>query len=386
MKNKHKDISLFSIYFLLFYALLALATTQIIPYLSDIGYNPIQRSIMLATGSVLGIILQIIIGYLSDKHKTIKKLMIIVLLLFGVSTYFFFNHDTKMFIYHYLLLTLSHSLHGTSSGFSDSWVMESGTEVNEHYGLIRGFGSLGWIFGTIIVSKIISNFGYQPIANATLLLMILVILIAMLLKDSEKKHSSVDINIRDIKILLEDKRYVLAVIILFFFSAITTLDSISVIDKILMIGGDQSHIALRFVIMATVEIPFFFFGKRILKRFGYFKLLTLSGTVYLISHLIMGFTANPMVIVSTAFVQGFCFSPFLLVNRNLIFDLSPDNLKSTGQLFANAMLSGLTGLIIPLTLGYITTNISPNVSLYAGSFFALCALILIPQLKNMMDE
>ena len=81
----------FCVIYLLAYGVIALGYTQYVPYLSSIGYNPMERGIVISSYAITTITFQLIFGILSDKYKTVKKLCINAVVAFAIFTYLFFS-------------------------------------------------------------------------------------------------------------------------------------------------------------------------------------------------------------------------------------------------------------------------------------------------------
>ncbi|PRR83725.1 hypothetical protein [Clostridium vincentii] len=93
--------------FVIIYIFAALILTSFVPYLTGIGYNALERGILLSTYAVVGIFLQIIFGFLSDKYHTIKRFTIIALIMLSVSGFLMFIFGTKLFIYHLITVAIA---------------------------------------------------------------------------------------------------------------------------------------------------------------------------------------------------------------------------------------------------------------------------------------
>ena len=65
MKDKKLMIKFCAIYFMI-YAVIALAYTQYVPYLSSIGYNPMERGLLISSYAITTIAFQLIFGILSN--------------------------------------------------------------------------------------------------------------------------------------------------------------------------------------------------------------------------------------------------------------------------------------------------------------------------------
>ncbi|EAC5366814.1 MFS transporter, partial [Listeria monocytogenes] len=65
MEIKHK----FQVIYFVQYATMAILMTQIVPFLTEQGYDALERGWFLASYSITTILFQLVIGYYSDKSK-----------------------------------------------------------------------------------------------------------------------------------------------------------------------------------------------------------------------------------------------------------------------------------------------------------------------------
>ena len=377
MKHK-KQILIFSFIYILIYGSYAIGTTQFVPYLTSLGYTSVERGLLFSSIAVVTIISQMIFGFLSDKYKTVKRIYIMALMFFAVASYLFYDIQVKSLILHLVVLSLLGGFFNLSMGMGDSWILEANEEVRKVYSFIRAFGSLGWAIGSIAVSYIINRCGYYALGALIMLITAIASGLALLLKDATKRYV-VDrkaITKKDIKELCSNKAYLLVVFILFLLICVNTFSVYTVIDKLVFIGATSGDIGILWTIKATVEVPIFFIGTFLLRKFKAKGLLKISAFMVIVQFLLWGLSTKVNTMLVIASMQIFTYPLIIMSSKTLIDELSNDSCKSTGQLLAMSIYSGLSGLIIPYLSGILSAAFNINFTLYFATFLGGVAYIL----------
>ncbi len=383
---KQKPLRLFAAYFFFNNVMTAIASVQRIPYLNYLGYDARQRSLILSALALLSIIGQILIGFISDKYRTVKKISLIIIVLWSISSFFLYNYNEQLFLYHFIFLVLAGSLQNIQVDLNDSWAMQSGSEIRDKFSLIKGFQSFGFVSGTILTSILITSFGYSSLSIIILLFGIVLLSVALFIDDRKSIGVQNKIKIRDVGILLQSKTYILALLMFMCLFTITQIHAIAIAEKILYLGGNEVHIAMRVVIAVGLEAVAYLFCDRLYKTLGPFKLLFISAIGYILMYSLFIFAYTPWMMVAFAGLQMFCVPPFIVSMKHLVFDLSPSQLKTTGQLFVTATMVGISGTLTPIMLGYLTYNYSVNHGLASAIFFALLAIVMIFVVKTQIEK
>lgn len=384
--NKNKNIRLFSMYFLISSFTFALAAVQRIPYLTSIGYSASERAYILSAIAFVSIVSQLIFGYISDKHNALKKFVLIVVALYSIFSFFAYNVDDKIFIYHFIFIVLSGTGQNVGNDLNDSWAMQSGEELREKFSFVKSFQSFGYTLGALIGSIIISYLGYKTMASIILLLGLLSLIPAYFIDDVEEKKSNQTISIKDTGDLLKSKSYVIAILLFMTYFTIVQIHAITVAEKILFLGGNESYIALRVVVSVGLEGFAYVICDRIYRKVGPFKMLLVSSLAYMGMYTLFFFAKTPMMMVLASSLQFFTVPFYVVAMKHLVFRLSPDHLKTTGQLFMTAILIGVSGTLTPLLVGYLTEDFGINAPIIAAILFAVLSIIMALFLKLSMKK
>lgn len=383
--NYKKQISLLCIINFLGYMAFSLGTTQFVPYLIKIGYSPMERGILLSSIAITTILFQLVFGYLSDKHKTVKKIFILVFVFFAISTYFFYVAETKSFVLHILLIALCGGNFNLELGVIDNWVLEINETTRQKYSVIRAFGSLGWAIGSSLVAFVINLFGYKGVSNTILVIAIVAIGVSLLLEDASKYYDDEvePISKQEIHGLLTNKKYLLLIGIIFLLMSMNTFNTYAVVDKLVSLGASSAEVGLSWSIRGIVEIPMFFAGAYFLRKLNAYRLLSISAMMYTLQFILFGFAGSVTSMLILCVMQMVTYPLTLLGAKVLIDDLVSESCKSTGQLLAMSIYSGASALIIPFLIGALVETFSINTTLFAASSFSILAFGLVFVLKKM---
>lgn len=375
----------FCIIYFLAYGIIALGYTQYVPYLSRIGYNPMERGILISSYAITTIIFQLVFGVLSDKYKTVKKLCIVAVMAFAVFTYLFYSLETKMFILHMILIAMSAGLANLNFGYLDNWLFTFGEKARDQFSFIRAFGSIGWASASIVIAKLLNEFGYNGLGLIIILITIMLLGLMFLIEEGVKssQNKSEKIAMDDIKELLSNKKYILAIVILFLVYCAGTANSTTIVDKMLQLGATNADIGYKWTISGLVEIPVYIYGSFFLTRLGAYKLLSISAFTVTLQFILFGMSnsVNSMVLLSV--FQIITGPMMMLASRILIYEFSSEKLKSTGLLLALSIYSGLSAFIMPSIGGAITNYFNVNTTIYIVAGIAAIGFLLSLVLKKM---
>lgn len=375
---------LFVVVFFMMYAMFAYSSTQLIPYLENLGFDVVQRGIIISATSAAAIVFQLIVGYLSDKLKIVKKIAMICLGIFGIISCIVYVYPVAQFIITLITVSILIGMFNTSFVVIDNWVLESEKEIFDSYSFIRAFGSLGWSVGSLICGQIVVYLGFKQIGLVVLIMSLATIIIASFITDAQKSHTSVEVKKGDYKKLLTYEPYVLLVVILFLINSVQTLNIYAIIDKIIEVNGTAYHVGLKNSIQAIIEVPIFIFGIYLIRKLNPYNLLKISAVGFAVQFIFFGLAKTPDQIMLITFLQVFTYPLLLMSQKNLLFELSPDNLKSSGQLVANSIAASGSALIIPILSGVITKKFGIDTTMYFGTFMGILGFLMALKLHKMV--
>jgi hypothetical protein len=371
LNSRKLHIQFMAIFFVAYIAY-AVSYTQMLPFLSDIGYTSSEKGLILSGAAVISIIGQFLFGFLCDKYKTVKKMFYLATIVFIMIVTWAYSVTEISFFFHLITLSLMGGFFRIVVGLLDSWTIERDPLLQKNYGIIRAFGSLGWIIGAPYTVWALSKGGYGSIGLNVGILSILTLLIGATMGDAQKVSHQAPIKMVDIKQLLKKKQYIILLIILTLINIVLYADAYTIVNKILALGGTATDISNKWVLQAFMELPLFFLGSVLYKRFSAKTLLMVGIFMFMVRFLLSALATSAAQLVMISATQLVTFPFILLSSKQLIDSESPAHLKSTGQLLGLSMYSGLSALISPLMSGFLVDWIGTDQTLI---FFGLLCLV-----------
>ena len=150
-------------------------------YLHYRGLNGTEIGWVLAVESCASLLAQPIWGYLSDKFKTVRKILFICVIGLLIGSSIFFQMDTLSTI---LITGAAFYFFATPIGaLSDSLAQRRADELNISFGSIRMWGSVGFAISALIVGRILDQFGVQYMIWPYLFFGLVILFVLIPMKD-----------------------------------------------------------------------------------------------------------------------------------------------------------------------------------------------------------
>ncbi len=360
----------FAYYFMHFFAQ-AISYALLITFLTTLGYTATQRSLFFVADALFGMVFQVILGYLCDRHQKIKPYLYMLLLVYVIGTYALYRTTEMNFLVHMFLVPLVGSMLRLSASLSDSLTIETSEETRDNYGVIRLFGSIGWAVGSPVAAWIVAKWGYPMLGPSFIVFMALCVASILGIKDVKKVSSSDPVTMSDVQSLLRNPSYMLTVVILFLLFVVDMTQSYSVIDKIWYLNGSEKDVGNYWLMAAMLELPLFFYGGRLMQKLGSFKTIIIAGFFYGIRYVVYGCATSIFHMFVGGALQGVTYPLLMVASKIMVDEKTPENMRTSGQQVANAVYNSGSALVSPILVGLMEDNIGINNSLFVIAAMAL---------------
>lgn len=352
----HKKGSLFSLKLLLF---LFHATNTIILsflplYLKFKGLNGTEIGWVLAIGPFASIISQPFWGYLSDKYKTVKTMLILSVIGMLIFSVIFFQMNQLLAIL--MIGALFYFFSSPVGALSDSLAQRRANELKVSFGSIRTWGSIGFAFSSLIIGQFLSKVGVQYIVWPYVILGSILLLVAFSIKDVES--DSEPVKLKDVQTLMKFKPYILFLIIMLFITITHRANDSFIGIYIHELGGAENLIGIAWFVGVISEALIFALAFLWFRKFHPVIFIVLSGLLYTLRWLLYSTFDGPYTIILFQILHGATFGIFYVASFDFITKLIPKNLQATGHLIFYSVLFGISGIIGSLAGGFIIEHFS----------------------------
>ncbi len=376
---------IYSVIQYLFYTLHGCFLPYVTVFLMEWGVDTVAIGLILSANAAVMVLAQVFWGIAADKVGSVKKVFQFNLLAASVLIFIItFVRSTWLLV---LLFPLTTFFVGPLMPLIDNWmsrVLRDRTDTN--YGKSRLWGSIGFaIMVTFLGRMVESGYAALPFRIYGLVGIITLLLISRI-PDVEPEHKEGGHSfLVHFSQLMANRKYVVFVVLstLVFLAVQPSLGFLPKLIEAAKAGPAVYGVAM--AISALSEIPFFYLGSRLLKKYSPRKLLLLSFMFFAARLLISAVFHSPAAILVSQLFQGFGYSIFLITSLVYIDDLASPSCRATAFLLGSAAYTGVSG-IAGNYLGGRVIEASGILSLYGIGSFVIAAAALLFALSSYIER
>lgn len=342
MREEKAGLKLKLIY-LMIYGTMACYYPFLAVYFKGKGLSYTEIGIGFALNSIISVAAQPIWGYLTDKYLSKRKTIVITLTASSIAALgFIFASQNYMIM---TLIILFIWFQSSVSPVTDAYCYDfMEIDKNLQYGQVRLMGSVGYAVTSLLLGIAIQKTSIDMAFYTYLIVSVVVILIIRSIK-FEGKHGSNKIDISDIKYLLKNKNYTIFITSVVFISIALGANGSYIAVLIEKTGGDISRLGLLWFIVAMSELPVFFFGNKLLKKYGDLNLYIISMIIYIFRYLLDSYCSSYIGVIAVQILQGITFTLYLTATMQYINRISEPKLRTSAITLYAAIGGGIGGFI-----------------------------------------
>jgi len=328
---------------------------------SEIGW-------ILAIGPAASIISQPFWGYLSDRYKTVKNIILICIFFTIMMSLIMFSMSTFMVI----LITafLFFAFMQPVAALSDSLAQKTANQLQITFGSIRTWGAIGFALFSLLCGQLFSVIGVENIMYPFLAISFICLVLGLFIHDAVPSRKPV--SVFSALHLLKDKKLLLFLILASLISLAHRTNDNFVGLYIMDLGGSESIIGWAWFIGVTVEALVFALSAFWFRRFHELTFIIFAGVLYVFRFVLFAFIQDPMHILFIQPLHGICFGIFYSAAFQYITKIIPEELQGTGHLLFISFSFGIAGIIGTSIGGMIMESTNGS---YLYLFMALSAMI-----------
>ena len=373
--KKKSTAARFNGLFLFSYAAGAIGTTQTIPYLVSMGFEGVQKGIILSGMAISTLVTQFLFGYLSDKFKGCRWFFLISFGIFFVGDVVLFGFRWPQFWYLLAMISLTGGIARTWQGLEDTWVLQI-DETKPVYSRIHAWGAFGWAIGSWAAAILLNWLDFPVIAVLVFFSSGAALYFAWNQEDAKRASGKV-VKLADLKELVKNKAYILLVLILLVLFGMGTADMYIVVDKVMAIGGTSFHVGAKWGLQSLMEIPILLVGDKLMKKYDPANLMLGASVLFGVRFIVYSLIQNPWWMIAAAVFQMVTFPIIIISSKLMIDEIISEKLKSSGQMAAMSVYMVISLLVMPVFCSSLSEAIGCDPALLVVAAFALVAIVLI---------
>ncbi|WP_246202587.1 MFS transporter [Virgibacillus doumboii] len=342
-------------------------------YLEFKGLNGTEIGWVLAVGPLASIFSQPFWGYMSDKYKTVKRVLIICIIGLLISSVLFFQMNGLLAIV--LMGAVFYFFTSPIGALGDSMAQRRADVLNISFGTIRTWGSIGFATSTLIVGAILSEIGVQYMIWPYLFFGSMALIVAIRLTDVKVESDPVQLS--DIKKLIKNKPFILFLGMIMFLTISHRASDSFIGLYIAELGGSEWLIGLAWFVGVASEAAIFATARYWFRKYHTLIFIIFAGAVYSLRWFMYAVFDDPVYIIALQFLHGVTFGVFYLAAFEYISRLIPNLLQSTGHLVFYAVFFGISGIIGSLGGGVLIDSYGGDTLYFLMGCCALAGTIFL---------
>lgn len=368
------------VYNYFYFSLLAIFISFLPVYLFAQDLPASQIGIIISAGAFIGVLSQPFWGVISDKYKTVRKIILLTLLLSVIIGFAMFQASTFLILM--LLTGLMYFIFLPTDPLTESLNYQLSQQMQVSFGSIRMFGAIGYATTSLLVGYLAEFWGISSLGYLFAAYGIITCFVCYLLPDVPSVSKPISFSSLRQFFTYPKTRWFF---ILVFLTALPHRMNDSFLGiTIQSLGGTTSLIGQSWFISSVSEVFLFAVSFWFLQRFKEIQLISIAALLYSIRYFLCSIAVSPEWIVYLQVMQGITFVIFYTASIQYLYSMIPEEWKATGQTILAILFFGLSGIIGSLIGGWILEfyQVSTLYQMMAGLSFAGFIFSLFMQKKK----
>lgn len=345
-------------------------------YFAEKGISASEIGIILGTGSMIGVVSQPLWGMVSDKFKTVKSVLLILLLAsIGLGVVLF---SVSLTAAAFALTAAMYFFLMPADPLTESMNYRLAEQAGVSFGSVRMYGALGYAVASYIIGYVGDEYGMGSFVYVYAAYGIITLLLCAMLPETPATGKPV--AWRDMLPFLRDKRTVQFLLLVLLIAIPHRMNDSYVGLYVQSLGGGVGMVGLAWFIMTLAEVVFFALINRFIKPGKELRVISIAAGFYVVRFALSALWDNPAAIVWLQLLQGVSFVLFYAASIQYLYTLIPEQWRATGQTILAMLLFGISSIISSTAGGWLFDWVG-GPALYACmsalSFIGACCGLLI---------
>lgn len=308
-------------------------------------FQPDQVGSLLMIGPFFAILVQPIVGYISDRFHSLKVVLILLWFLTGISTAGLFMIDNKsaslLFVITLFMFFLS------AIPLIETLSVQTAEQNHVPYSSIRLWGSLGFCVVSILLGSYFHALGgLQALLNIYIPIWMAACILLFMLKGTTLGGIHQEkLNIKDVACLVKDKKIAVFLFFVLFLAVPHRMNDALFSLYYKELGATENLISWAWAVVGCSEIVGFYFSARFIQKVSSLKLITTACFLYLVRWIGHVFISDPSWILILQILQAGTYSLFWVAAVNYMASAAPKRLGASSQALLAMVFLGVSGLI-----------------------------------------
>jgi len=374
-----KKIWPFSFYFLYFAGFSALMPFFVLFY-QGLGFNGAQIGLLTGIPPLITLVAAPFWTGVADVkrwHKLVMGAGIFV----SILSIFLLPSFTSFAAIFTLIIIFNIFLSPVSS-LADSATINMLGDERAMYGRIRLGGTIGWGLFAPIAGAIVQNYGLKLAFWSFSAIMLINFFVSQ--RFVHRSHEENTSKPGGIRVLLTNRRWINFLFIAFLGGLGTFAVNAYLFPYMAELGANETTMGFALTISTLTELPIFFFGDRLVKRFTNYGLFLLALVMVAIRSLLLAVVSTPFMVLALQALGGTIFPAMWLAGVSYADENAPAGLKSSAQGLFGAMCFGVGSAVGGFIGGLLLESIGGRGMFLVFGIIVLVGLVLAEGIRRFL--
>lgn len=376
-----KRIWPFSFYFLYFAAMASLLPFFVLFY-QRLGFSGAQIGLLTGLPPLITLIASPFWTGLADAkrwHKFVMGLGIVVAVLV-----IFLLPSLTTFVSVFITVVLFNTFFSPVPSLADSATLNMLGEERAMYGRIRLGGTIGWGLFAPIAGALVQNYGLKFSFWTFCLIMTVTLFISQ--KFVHGSHGESSTTKGGVRSLLMNRRWINFLFISFLGGVGAFSAGSYLFPYMAELGANESTMGIALLVSTLTEIPIFFFGNRLVKKFSSYGLLILALVMIVIRCLMYAVVSTPFMVLIVQIFGGTIFPSMWTAGVSYADENAPAGLKSTAQGLLGAMTFGVGSAVSGFVGGILLERLGGRGMFLVMGVVIFLGLVVAEGIRRLFPE
>ncbi|MFJ7362995.1 MFS transporter [Peribacillus frigoritolerans] len=336
-----KAIRLLKSFNFLYFGLLAIFIPFLPVYLADQGLRPAQIGFIVGTGGFVTLITQPLWGMISDKTRTIRKVLLLLIFFSSVIGYFLYDSSNylQLILFAMLLYFFLMPIDPLTESLNFTMAEKSGIS----YGSIRTYGALGYAVISLITGYVMSYFGANSLAFLFAGIGLISFIVSWMMPDAPVSGKPVTLS--SLKHFFSNKETLLFLLLVFICAVPARMNDTFLGVYIRELGGSAKLVGLTWFLAAGSEIVVFALSFWWLRKGKEIIIISFAAAFFFIRYFVSAWITDPQLLAYLQVMQLLTFPIFYSAAIQYLYRIVPVEWRATGQTVLALLFFGVSGII-----------------------------------------
>ncbi|MED3761799.1 MFS transporter [Peribacillus frigoritolerans] len=336
-----KAIRLLKSFNFLYFGLLAIFIPFLPVYLDDQGLRPAQIGFIIGTGGFVTLITQPLWGMISDKTRTIRKVLLLLIFFSSVIGYFLYDSSSylELILFAMLLYFFLMPIDPLTESLNFTMAEKSGIS----YGSIRTYGALGYAVISLITGYVMSYFGANSLAFLFAGIGLISFIVSWMMPDAPVSGKPVTLS--SLKHFFSNKETLLFLLLVFICAVPARMNDTFLGVYIRELGGSAKLVGLTWFLAAGSEIVVFALSFWWLRKGKEIIIISFAAAFFFIRYFVSAWITDPQLLAYLQIMQLLTFPIFYSAAIQYLYRIVPVEWRATGQTVLALLFFGVSGII-----------------------------------------